>query len=1062
MVAWNAGSPFHASATIGRDCNVLLLGYQLTCHGGQIQIGSVGRVCAHFGVSIIAAVAAYVGVRLLCLFQIVRRPPSRPAHVWLCAASDAFLSHGSNDNTMDEDVQLDAMSCVMSGFIPLGNYLFDVKLWLMLPIPRVYATQMYIFRSTKQELRVVAASRNGSVAMPEPIVADKWLRQRLVAIMGLLYMALSITGSYKYLLLTQSTLANDFLWEGFNNTVTQLYLFEWFNKYLQVGSSTPNIQLDNPPFNQLSTTSTNNKLLVSPVYASIVQNEANTLANVVAGLRQMDGRDTPWIFTSYCYVDFQRRWELALSDASQLRCAKEIQNGAVFLETLLRNVNWDDLMSVWGEYLTRSIFAELEMSTDGRNWFASLQPPISQTDEVVYWQSHGISEYTTQWQNYKSVGVIETFLVQNALGLNYPFTIKHSKGGLHLARQTSLKMYWGFGYDLRAANSTGVSSTSLIRSSASYAYANATFESIMSHTLGMDQPWGIGFGLVRDLLGPFGTIRMKRVVAPVALRQVYASTSGMVAQAATTTAKPFPVWSAVPSVNLRPQAWEGNSIVFFGGNILCDITNTYNWNGIRYFSVDGACGSSLAETVIVTDALLLQAVLVTPWNISASLSCKVISDGGHISAVYKPCTQYIQDARAFLSSILDNETVAAPQAQGQLVKSLVRDGLGVAYAQYLSLDQVYNPDTDSLDCTDYVLDHVNVFAKTEPYMELFSWLYLFDWVEGRREVVSFHGDVGNLTLISGANPLVEGSVNALEIPVNVAAYIRALIQYVTAIIFCVACLTSLYALLVGCHVDGGNLLELNRVGGLVWVGRPLLFVRGVTAVALLSSTGLSVQRMNQATGFQPTTVPILTTLLSSGELTWLTYILNDLFSFATLHHTGDYSTGSTFFAWAATAIVSFVSPVTHHTVLSRSCVVNAVDFQLTCVSGCVYIGSIERMLTLVSVAAMSCLCSYGLDVGLTFWRWIVRFKHVAMEPHSVLLHATAKYSFKFWHCDQIAYMDKASAVLNGVLTLEWADHLYLWDVKTWQTYIVDIRDQRGATKDRRGSSYITRAIPLVE
>ncbi|KAF0696207.1 Aste57867_13039 [Aphanomyces stellatus] len=122
MVAWNAGSPFHASATIGRDCNVLLLGYQLTCHGGQIQIGSVGRVCAHFGVSIIATVAAYVGVRLLCLFQIVRRPPSRPVHVWLCAASDAFLSHGANDNTMDEDVQLDAMSCVMSGFIPLGNW----------------------------------------------------------------------------------------------------------------------------------------------------------------------------------------------------------------------------------------------------------------------------------------------------------------------------------------------------------------------------------------------------------------------------------------------------------------------------------------------------------------------------------------------------------------------------------------------------------------------------------------------------------------------------------------------------------------------------------------------------------------------------------------------------------------------------------------------------------------------------------------------------------------------------------------------------------------------------
>ncbi|KAF0697119.1 Aste57867_12113 [Aphanomyces stellatus] len=168
------------------------------------------------------------------------------------------------------------------------------------------------------------------------------------------------------------------------------------------------------------------------------QSEANTLAHPVTGLRLMDGRDTPWILTSYCYVDLQRRWELALSDASQLRRAKEIQNGAVFLETLLRNVNWDDLMSLWGEYLTRSIFAELKMSTDGRNWFTTLQPPIGQTDEVVYWQSHGISEYTTQWQNYKSVGVIETFLVQNAMGVTYPFTIKHSKGGsISPSRQAS-------------------------------------------------------------------------------------------------------------------------------------------------------------------------------------------------------------------------------------------------------------------------------------------------------------------------------------------------------------------------------------------------------------------------------------------------------------------------------------------------------------------------------------------------------------------------------------------------------------------------------------------------
>ncbi|CAK4082037.1 unnamed protein product [Aphanomyces euteiches] len=50
----------------------------------------------------------------------------------------------------------------------------------------------------------------------------------------------------------------------------------------------------------------------------------------------------------------------------------------------------------------------------------------------------------------------------------------------------------------------------------------------------------------------------------------------------------------------------------------------------------------------------------------------------------------------------------------------------------------------------YILSVVNVFNPSEADFEVYAWLFLFQWVEGLREVVSFEGDTDKLTAISTA------------------------------------------------------------------------------------------------------------------------------------------------------------------------------------------------------------------------------------------------------------------------------------------------------------------------
>ncbi|KAF0700750.1 Aste57867_8703 [Aphanomyces stellatus] len=182
-------------------------------------------------------------------------------------------------------------------------------------------------------------------------------------------MVATLVGSYEYLGLTQSTMADDFWSEGFNASGHQTFLATRFNNQLQTTNRALLLdRLDNLIHSDLSQdyASTGTTVLVAPLYASAIQVEVNTLSAVVQGLRTMDSCLLPWIASSYCYVDFNRTWGMAGTTARQEACHLERSNGAVYLDAILRNANeWARLMQCWGTSFDGAIFAPLFQSTRG-------------------------------------------------------------------------------------------------------------------------------------------------------------------------------------------------------------------------------------------------------------------------------------------------------------------------------------------------------------------------------------------------------------------------------------------------------------------------------------------------------------------------------------------------------------------------------------------------------------------------------------------------------------------------------------------------------------------------
>ncbi|CAK4245295.1 unnamed protein product [Aphanomyces euteiches] len=87
------------------------------------------------------------------------------------------------------------------------------------------------------------------------------------------------------------------------------------------------------------------------------------------------------------------------------------------------------------------------------------------------------------------------------------------------------------------------------------------------------------------------------------------------------------------------------------------------------------------------------------------------------------------------------------------------------------------------DSSPVELLRMNIFDTIEPTLWPFSWLFMIDWVDGLREVVSLQGDAGSITAVSSLVQVVSSTPNSLEMPINLAYYCQQCIQYTTLDLF---------------------------------------------------------------------------------------------------------------------------------------------------------------------------------------------------------------------------------------------------------------------------------------
>ncbi|KAG9400065.1 hypothetical protein AC1031_010981 [Aphanomyces cochlioides] len=255
----------------------------------------------------------------------------------------------------------------MGGMLPMKSLAFDFKIW-SLAHQGVISTRILVFSITSQTC--------------------------------LLYMMASIAGGYTFLELTKSAMANDFWWAGFDAS-TQASLGNCSNQALQLSSASAAFDLTNISYGGLLTASnsTLSTIQVAPLYSISIQDEVNSLPNVIQGLRQMDGCQVPWIMTAYCYADFERRWEMANTQKKQQRCVEESNNAAVYLESILRNADQTSLTSCWGKALEIGVYLHLKSTAQAAQWIVTTQErKTTVPEEAQVWLNAGMTKFATQWQ----------------------------------------------------------------------------------------------------------------------------------------------------------------------------------------------------------------------------------------------------------------------------------------------------------------------------------------------------------------------------------------------------------------------------------------------------------------------------------------------------------------------------------------------------------------------------------------------------------------------------------------------------------------------------------------
>ncbi|EQC34578.1 hypothetical protein SDRG_07903 [Saprolegnia diclina VS20] len=920
----------------------------------------------------------------------------------------------------------------MCGIVPLRwhgtQYLFDLKVWLWL-----HLDELEPVADKPSPILPFSAptlpTKPTNATLDRPTLLGMRSAQRLLGLMGMGYIGITLWSNAAYLNVLETALANDYGWAGFNATGMHAFLANTFNRQLLM-STDASIALHDPAFGdplQSYNTSATTVAWYPSVARRYLFNASTPLHELVAGLRALHPCQLPWMFTQYCWLDLDQKWEMASTSQRQVRCAALSQhNGARYLETSLRNVrDWTLWRSCWGTSFDIGIGNDLAASVVGRQWLQRVQAnTLSVSEEVAYWVNHGLSVFLLQWQNFKDTGLSDAMVISTPFGLSYTLPISERRGAVHLDYQTSHRMYWGLASDLWAVsnNATSVGGLSLLRNSPHFAFANATRASLLFENLTLSSPLNAGLALYNSSLGPFGAVDMVFVSCPTSLLALYRYVLQAIATVTSTNLEAQRQFLHLPAKTYIGQVpkhlLNDASLRLVGGDLMCGsvLPGSPPSNALfALFGLDAVCGSRYLDfftpstTGLVFALAAFDAVhrIEPTIDLGAFCASDVYAEP-NCEAIYSASYTY---ARTYFSGSTTLQALA-------VAAEVDTRSLYIEMTQYINRSGIIE------------LYRINILDLTVRSWTFFGWNYLAEWVVGQREVVSFQGDGGTVTSISRYTPLATLSLTEAAIPTRLSYSCQQCVRYVTGAIMVGAGVAAYYAIFV-CHgcIEGMNLFAVNRLLGHAWIGRTLLIIRGITALWLLNTPPLQLLAFGVGARFQVSPLGWFPTLLASSELTWLVYIANDLFSCVTRQYTQLYAWKSSVAACLFAAAWSFKDPREYTTYVRRSCNYIDMDVALSCKSGYIELGLWRRV---------------GVDVGLCLScvflaACVERLRHphlLAPPKPSLLLNATSVYSLEManWTVDGDVYLDRMSAALTGLFTWRVRGVIHVFDIKSWRHF----------------------------
>ncbi|KAF0698476.1 Aste57867_10899 [Aphanomyces stellatus] len=293
-------------------------------------------------------------------------------------------------------------------------------------------------------------------------------------------------------------------------------------------------------------------------------------------------------------------------------------------------------------------------------------------------------------------------------------------------------------------------------------------------------------GLFYHNIGPFGAVDILCTALPPPLRLLYNTFSTLFAQQLGLTTPFWSYFANIPSFVFLPVP-----PTFIGMSY-----------PESHFSFDDSCATPRPFTLAAFKKAMVFALVAS-----------------QVTQVDSVCV--FQDALECVSVLM------------QIQQSLAT--LGNAMQPILSLLKQTSTDIPLVQFTQYAQDnssywllHRQPLLTTDPNWSFYGWLAIFGWIEGTREVIRLDAD--------------ERRVKRQQ-PNQHQNYV----VYVSAVLVAVASVVIAYTLRHGFDIMGRNLFLFNRVVGCIWIGRPLLFLRGFTAILVLSSN--QVDLVHQKYGY---------------------------------------------------------------------------------------------------------------------------------------------------------------------------------------------------------------------